>query len=58
MIEKALSENFKIHGVNINEEQISSLLNDSNLKLYLDAFDEVEPKYRDELVLQIEKNCS
>lgn len=54
-IENSLSKDFGRHGINITADQIETLLDESNLKLYLDAFDEVEPKYRNELLGEIDR---
>ncbi|WP_273034284.1 NACHT domain-containing protein [Spongiibacter tropicus] len=49
-IEEALSVHFKSMGVDIDAESVSRLLQDSNVKVFLDAFDETNPKYRAELL--------
>jgi hypothetical protein len=57
-IEDALAKNLSNVGVAISSEQIEVILNDSNVKLYLDAFDETAPQYRDSLLDEINKVIS
>ena len=54
-IELALTKAMRVGGASLNEEDITRILQDSSSKLFLDAFDEVSPKFHAELVEQIEK---
>ncbi|MEM9314392.1 MAG: hypothetical protein AAGA95_07175, partial [Pseudomonadota bacterium] len=46
----ALSESLKIYGLRLDPPAITTLLRDSNVTLFLDAFDECDPELRNELV--------
>lgn len=52
-IEDSLSLALRNAGISIAKDQIEQILLDSNVKLYLDAFDETSPAYREELVDEI-----
>lgn len=52
-LEDALSKNLINAGVQISKEQLEAILGDSNVKLYLDAFDETPPEYREQLLDEI-----
>lgn len=52
-IENALSQHLVNAGVVISKVQLEAILGDSNVKLYLDAFDETPPVYREELLEEI-----
>lgn len=54
-IEDCISRHLLIYGLRLNLEEISNLLNDSNTKLFMDAFDECPFEHRDELLFQIQK---
>jgi len=54
-IESAVSNSLKSMGIIIGQSEIEILLSDSNVKVYLDAFDEVDPEYRHELLDEIRK---
>jgi hypothetical protein len=54
-IEDALESNFKISGVDIDKISIEKILSESTTRLYLDAFDEINPKYRLEFLDQFQK---
>jgi len=54
-IELAISSYLSNTGIEISEADIEKILNDSNVRLYLDAFDESPYKYRSELLDQFQK---
>jgi hypothetical protein len=54
-IENALSKSLNNVGVQISNTQLEAILGDSNVKLYLDAFDETPPIHREELLDEIGK---
>lgn len=54
-IESAISASLNNSGVKISEYALEKLLLDSNVKIYLDAFDETKPEYRDELLDEIRR---
>ncbi|WP_023604737.1 NACHT domain-containing protein, partial [Aliivibrio logei] len=54
-IEAAISHSLSNSGVNIGEYALKKLLSDSNVKVYLDAFDETKPEYRNELLDEIRR---
>jgi hypothetical protein len=54
-IELAISNSLSNFGINISEYAIEKLLQDSNVKLYLDAFDETNPEYRNELLDEVRR---
>ncbi|MDF2446939.1 MAG: hypothetical protein K0S46_2175 [Moraxellaceae bacterium] len=54
-IEAAISDFLIAMGISIDEESVGKLLDDSNVKVYLDAFDETPPEYRPELLNEIKK---
>lgn len=49
-LEDAISKSLIENGLKLNALAVKDILSDSNVKLYLDAFDEVAPIYRDELI--------
>lgn len=62
-LEEALSKSFRNAGINFFEIDICTILQDSNVKLFLDAYDEVHPMCREELLDEISRlinarNCS
>lgn len=62
-IEEALSKSFRNAGISFCKRDICTILQDSNVKLFLDAYDEVHPMYREELLDEISRlinarNCS
>jgi len=54
-IEHAITQSLNNSGVQIKEYALSKLLLDSNVKVYLDAFDETRPEYRNQLLDQIRR---
>lgn len=54
-IEAALSLNLKNHGIELSSGGFEQLLMDSNVRLYLDAFDECPTPHRRELFSEINK---
>lgn len=54
-IEHNIMVHMKKFGLDLCENQIETFLDDSNTKLFMDAFDECHPKYRSELISEIEK---
>lgn len=54
-IESAIVASLKNYGINIEEYALTKLLSDSNVKVYLDAFDETKPEYRSRLLDQIRR---
>jgi hypothetical protein len=54
-IESALSLNLKGHGIELSSSGFEQLLMDSNVRLYLDAFDECPTQFRRELFGEINK---
>jgi hypothetical protein len=54
-IEAAISKNLGSVGIPISPEQVGTILSDSNVRLYLDAFDETPPAHRDELIDEISR---
>lgn len=54
-IEKAISKSLSAMGIRLNEHSIEKLIDDSSVKIYLDAFDEAVPKFRAELLDEIRK---
>lgn len=54
-IEKAISISLVSMGIKISEYSIEKLIDDSSVKIYLDAFDEAVPQYRAELLDEIRK---
>lgn len=52
-IENAIADNMHSYGVELSSGAISSLLEESAVKLYLDAFDEVIPEHRNKLLEEI-----
>lgn len=54
-IEQEITLSLNNSGVNIKEHALSKLLLDSNVKVYLDAFDETKPEFRNKLLDQIRR---
>lgn len=54
-LELAISKSLSHFGVKISEYALKKLLSDSNVKIYLDAFDEVKPEFRIELIDEIKR---
>ncbi|HFZ2452688.1 TPA: NACHT domain-containing NTPase, partial [Klebsiella pneumoniae] len=54
-LELSISKSLSHYGVDISEYALHKLLSDSNVKIYLDAFDEVKPEFRLELVDEIKR---
>lgn len=54
-LELAISKSLSHFGVKISDYALSKLLSDSNVKIYLDAFDEVKPEFRIELIDEIKR---
>lgn len=54
-IEEALHRDLTIAGVKLPPTAMPRLLSDSNVEVFLDAFDEVMPEYRAELLSEIRK---
>ncbi|HEY2455095.1 MAG TPA: NACHT domain-containing protein [Scandinavium sp.] len=54
-LELSISKSLSHFGVNISEYALNKLLSDSNVKIYLDAFDEVKPEFRNELLYEIKR---
>lgn len=54
-IEESLMNTLKASGVDIDIKSIEKILTDSNARLYLDAFDEINPIHRSELLDQFQK---
>ncbi len=54
-IENSLSKNLNNSGIKIRAEQLERVLDDSNVKLYLDAFDECPPEHRSSLLDEINR---
>lgn len=54
-LEQAIAESLENYGVGLTAPAISKILEDSTVKLYLDAFDEVQPDYRSELLDEISR---
>lgn len=54
-IEDCIRRHLLISGLRLNFDHISKVLNDSNTKLFMDAFDECPLEHRDELLFQIQK---
>lgn len=54
-LELAISKSLSHFGVQISEYALKKLLSDSNVKIYLDAFDEVKPEFRIELIDEIKR---
>lgn len=54
-LELAISKSLSHFGVKISEYALKKLLSDSNVKIYLDAFDEVKPEFRNELIDEIKR---
>lgn len=54
-IEHALSNNLEIQGIELSALGFEKLLMDSNVRLYLDAFDECPTQFRHELYQEIKK---
>ncbi|MBE4884914.1 MULTISPECIES: NACHT domain-containing protein [Enterobacter cloacae complex] len=54
-LELAISKSLNQFGIKISEYALSKLLSDSNVKIYLDAFDEVKPEFRSELTDEIKR---
>ena len=52
-LEKAISNTLISYGLRLGEGAIEEILTNSSVKLYLDAFDEVAPSYRQELLTNI-----
>lgn len=54
-LELAISKSLTHFGIKISEYPLKKLLSDSNVKIYLDAFDEVKPEFRNELIDEIKR---
>jgi hypothetical protein len=54
-IEQEITISLNNAGVKIQEHALSKLLLDSNVKVYLDAFDETKPEFRNQLLDQIRR---
>jgi len=54
-IEAALAASLTNVGISLNASQVESILSDSNVKLYLDAFDESPTQFRDQLLDEINR---
>lgn len=54
-LELSISKSLSHFGVNISEYALKKLFSDSNVKIYLDAFDEVKPEFRLELIDEIKR---
>ncbi|CQJ50932.1 NACHT domain-containing NTPase [Yersinia enterocolitica] len=54
-LELSISKSLSHFGVKISEHALKKLLSDSNVKIYLDAFDEVRPEFRSELTDEIKR---
>ncbi|MEE3663292.1 NACHT domain-containing protein [Brenneria sp. g21c3] len=54
-LELSISKSLSNFGVKISEYALKKLLSDSNVKIYLDAFDEVKPEFRLELIDEIKR---
>lgn len=54
-LELAISSSLSNFGVKVSEYALKKLLADSNVKIYLDAFDEVKPDFRTELIDEIKR---
>jgi len=54
-IEKEITLSLNNSGIKIKEHALSKLLLDSNVKVYLDAFDETKPEFRNQLIDQIRR---
>ncbi|WP_370277520.1 NACHT domain-containing NTPase [Pontibacterium sp.] len=54
-IEEAISKGLKSAGVDLTEYAVKKLFSSSNVKVYLDAFDEVKPQYRSMLLDDIRR---
>ncbi|CAH5607650.1 NACHT domain-containing protein [Enterobacter cloacae] len=54
-LEASISKSLSNFGVKISEYALRKLLSDSNVKIYLDAFDEVKPEFRYELIDEIKR---
>ncbi|HFV9221571.1 TPA: NACHT domain-containing NTPase [Enterobacter roggenkampii] len=54
-IEQEITISLNNAGVKIKEHALSKLLLDSNVKVYLDAFDETKPEFRNQLLDQIRR---
>jgi predicted NACHT family NTPase len=54
-IEDCISNNLSSYGVLISPSSLKKLFQDSNVKVFLDAFDEVKPEFRDQLIDDIRR---
>lgn len=54
-LELAISKSLNHFGIKISEYALRKLVSDSNVKIYLDAFDEVKPQFRNELIDEIKR---
>lgn len=54
-LEISISKSLGQSGIKISEYALKRLFSDSNVKLYLDAFDEVKPEFRNELIDEIKR---
>lgn len=54
-IEKAIAASLQHEGIKLYDSTLKVMFQDSGVKIYLDAFDETIPEYRNELIDQIKK---
>ncbi|EJG0975747.1 NACHT domain-containing protein [Vibrio parahaemolyticus] len=54
-IEECISDNLSSYGILISPLSLKKLFQDSNVKVFLDAFDEVKPEFRDQLIDDIRR---
>ena len=54
-LESAILKTLNVHGANLGLDELDVILSYSKTKLFLDAFDEVRPEFRSELLLELRR---